>query len=489
MNFPMIITFLLYFMVILTISSFASRRTKNLSDFILGGRSLSGAIAALGAGASDMSGWLLLGLPGAVYAFGIDQIWIPLGLSIGAFLNWQLVAKRLRIYTEKANDSLTIPAYFENRFPGGRHFLRLATALIILVFFMFYASAGFVGGAVLFQTSFNISYPMALFSSAFIIILYTGIGGFLAVSWIDFFQGTLMFFALIITPISAYHQLLGIEHLAPLTVIGQMNPNFLNAHSHLGLIAICSLLGWGLGYCGQPHILVRFMACRNAHEIYKAGAICMTWMVISLLGAIATGLLGLAFFSDLPLSNPETVFLELAKALFNPWITGVLFAAVLSAIMSTISAQLLASSSALTEDAYLRYIRPQAGHSEQLWISRMTVFIVAAMAMGFAYNPHNTILNLVSYAWAGLGSAFGPVILLSLYWKRMTRQGALSGMAAGAFSVIIWNSLHHLGGIFALYEMIPAFILNVLTIIIVSLKTPAPSKKVTQLFDEVIKAL
>lgn len=466
----------------------ASRRTRNLADFLLGGRSLGGAMAALGAGASDMSGWLLLGLPGAVYTLGLQEIWLPIGLSIGAYLNWQFVAKRLRVYSEIANNSLTIPAYFDNRFRDTSGILRVVTASAVLIFFTFYAAAGFVGGALLFQSALGINYTTALWIAGILLVGYTAIGGFLAVSWTDFFQGSLMFFALLLVPLVTLSDLNG-HWDAAITNIQNINPQLTDVFANISFLTICSLLAWGLGYFGQPHILVRFMATKSAKEIPKARFICMTWMILSLYGAVFTGFIGIAYFSTTPLTDPESVFLILAQSLFSPWIAGILLAAVLSAIMSTIAAQLLASSSAVTEDFYHRFLRKKAGAKESILISRLTVIIVALMAIGLAYNPESSILNLVAYAWAGLGAAFGPVMLFSLFWRRMTRNAAVAGIILGGASVIIWKQLYAWGGLFTLYEIIPGFILASVAIIVVSLLDKKPAPEIEAEFTQVVDAL
>ncbi len=483
MTYQTSITFIVYFAIILTIGFVASRRTKNLSDYMLAGRGLSGPVAALGAGASDMSGWLLLGLPGAVYLLGISQIWMPIGLSIGAYLNWQFVAKRLRVYTEVVDDALTIPTYFDNRFQDGSGILRCVTALAIIVFFVFYTSSGFVGGALLFQTTYHISYHIALWVGAAFICAYIGIGGFLAVNWTDFFQGTLMFFVLLTVPILVLHHMGGWQHT--INVIGAIDAQDLDALHHISTITIVSLLVWGLGYFGQPHILVRFMATKSPKYIPQARFICMTWMIISLYGAVFTGFFGIAHFHNPNLANSETVFVDFAQELFNPWFAGIIIAAILSAIMSTISALLLASASAVTEDFYHKVLRKNARSRELLWVSRLTVVGIVIAAIVLAHDPNRSILALVAYAWGGLGGTFGPVVLFSLYWSRMTAKGAIAGICVGAIVSIIWNILdHHYGGIFKLYSIFPAFVLNAVSIIIISLVDKPPSTHIMTQFKE-----
>lgn len=488
MHFPLIITYVIYFAIILAIGFVASRATKNLSDYVLGGRSLSGPIAALGAGASDMSSWLLLALPGAVFLYGVSEIWLPIGLSLGAYINWVFIAKRLRVYTEIANDSLTIPAYLENRFHDTSGILRAITALTILFFFTFYASAGFVGGAILFQSTFDLSYTSAMWISASFLIIYTSVGGFLAVNWVDFLQGTLMLVALIAVPLVTLNQLGGWD--ATINSMQTLSINYDKFTSNISGIEIASLLAWGLAYFGQPHILVRFMAARNKNVIPLARRICMSWMLLAMLAAIATGLIGSLYFTVDPnrtLLNPETVFISLAKLLFHPWLIGILMAAVLSAIMSTLAAQLLASSSALTEDIYHRFGRRNASQKELVWMSRLTVVLIALAAIVIAYNPSSTILKMVEYAWGGLGASFGAVIVFSLFWPRMTRNGAIAGIVFGAVGIIAWEQVE--GGLFDLYELIPAFLLSSLGIVVVSLLDKLPSAAIHAEYQRFLKEL
>ena len=480
---PLVITFVLYILVIFSIGYFAVHRNKTLSDYVLGGRSLSGPVAALGAGASDMSSWLLLALPGAFLLHGINQIWLPIGLSIGAYLNWQLVARRLRIYTEVAGDSLTVPSYFHNRFQDHSRLLKTVTALVVLIFFTFYASASFVSIGLLFHTMFGLNYIDAVLLGGGIILIYTIIGGFLAISWIDFFQGSLVFVALLTVPMVTLYALHGIH--PTLSLIQAQGAHFLDAFDGLSLVGIISLLAWGLGYFGQPHIIVRFMAAKNHRTIPQAQFICMTWMILSLFGAIFTGLFAIAYFAKMPLSDPETAFLYLAKDLFNPWITGILLAAALSANMSTTSAQLLSSSSAITEDLYHTFFRRKATQKELIFVGRIGVLIVGGIAFSLAMNPDNSILNLVAHAWAGLGASFGPVVLISLFWSRMTRNGAFAGMVFGALTVLIWPMIPEVK---AMYELLPGFAFSCIAIFIVSLLDRKPSKKIIEQFQEVLAA-
>lgn len=482
---PITVTFTTYFIIVFGIGFYASRRIHSLDDFVLGGRNLHGAIAALGVGASDMSGWLLLGLPGAVYVHGINQIWMPLGLSIGALVNWHWVAVRLRIYTEMAGDALTIPAFLDNRFDDQVGLLRIIAAIVVVLFYTVYAAAGFVGGALLFETIFQLSYYQALSIGAVVIILYTCIGGFLAVNWIDFFQGSLMFIALISVPLVAMHHIGSWSDV--LANVHTVHPHMNDAFTGVSVISVISLLTWGLGYMGQPHILVRFMAISKPSELPKARFICMAWMIISLYGAIFTGFIGIAYFSDKPLVDPESVFIQFSLLLFNPWVAGCLLAAVLSAVMSTIAAQLLASSSSLVEDVYRRFCHPKAGARELIWVSRLLVVVVAGVALLFSVDRNSQVLTLVSYGWAGLGATFGPVILFSLFWRRTNRCGAACGMVIGAITVILWKLCASWGGLFELYSILPGFITGALGVVIGSYLGKPATQKMLACHDDFVE--
>ena len=481
LNLPTVATFVVYLVAMLAIGVVAYKLTSNLSDYVLGGRRLGAGVAALSAGASDMSGWLLLGLPGAVYAAGMNQIWIAVGLTIGAYLNWQFVARRLRIYTEVAKDSITVPDYLENRFEDGSKALRVISAIVILLFFAFYTSSGMVAGAKLFEASFGLDYTVALWVGGLVIISYTFLGGFLAVSWTDFVQGILMFLALIIVPMIAIDVLGGWRETV--ATVGAMDPSYNDAMSGMTVFGIVSLMAWGLGYFGQPHIIVRFMAIRHHSEVPKARLIGITWMVLSLFGAIFVGYAGFAYFAEEAggqLQDAEKVFIALATTLANPWIAGVLLAAILAAVMSTIDSQLLVSSSALAEDVYKAFLRKNASQQELVWVGRGAVIGIALIALLIAGDPESQVLGLVSYAWGGFGAAFGPVIILSLFWRRMTRNGALAGIVVGAVTVVIWKQLS--GGMFDMYEILPGFILCALAVIVVSLLSQPP-RSVTETFD------
>ncbi|MFN2744713.1 sodium/proline symporter PutP [Bacillus sp. z60-18] len=484
MDYGVLISIGIYMAGMLFIGYFAYRRTANLNDYMLGGRNLGPAVTALSAGASDMSGWLLMGLPGAMFVNGLSSGWIVVGLAIGAYLNWLYVAPRLRTYTEVAGNSITIPDYFENRFKDRSRILRVTSAFVILIFFTFYTSSGMVAGGELFKTAFHLDYRIGIWLTAGVVILYTLFGGFLAVSWTDFVQGTIMFIALILMPIVVFVQLGGV---APaFSEVRSVDPGLLQPFKGTTAVGILSLLAWGLGYFGQPHIIVRFMAISSVKEMKRARRIGMGWMIFSICGAMFTGLVGIAYFSanHLTLKNPETIFIVLSELLFPSMITGFLLASILAAVMSTISSQLLVTSSALTEDFYKAFIRKGASDKELVLVGRLSVLAISLIALIMALNPNETILNLVGYAWAGFGAAFGPVVLLSLYWKRMTKWGALLGMLSGALTVIAWEQVDAFAPV---YEMIPGFIVCTAVIIAVSLLTKKPAAVIEEEFDRAVR--
>jgi sodium/proline symporter len=469
-------TFFVYIIVMLLIGWVAYRQTHNLSDYILGGRRLGRWVAAISAGASDMSGWLLLGLPGFAYAAGFQALWLVVGLLLGTYLNWRFIAQRLRIYSEQAGNALTLPAFFEERFNDRTRLLRIISAVFILLFFLFYTSSGLVAAGKLFETVFGLPYVWAVAGGAAAIILYTFMGGFLAVSWTDLVQGLLMAAALLIVPLMALGEIGGLN--AALNGMHTTNPALLNAFNDvnakaLSSIAIVSLLGWGLGYFGQPHILARFKAIRSADEVGGARHIAVSWTALTLVGATLVGYTGITYVDPaLQGADTEKVFMLLVSAMFHPVIAGILLAAILAAIMSTADSQLLVSSSALAEDFYKALFRKQAHQRELVTVGRFAVVMIAAIAFGLALNPKSKVLDLVAYAWAGFGAAFGPALILSLYWKRMTMQGALAGIITGGVTVVIWKNLS--GGLFDLYEIVPGFVASVAAIVIVSYASPIP---------------
>lgn len=476
MNTATIISFTIYIAGMLAIGFYFYFRTKNISDYVLGGRGLNPVVAALSAGASDMSGWLLLGLPGLMYITGISGSWIAIGLTIGAFLNWHYIARPLRVLTEKYDDSITIPGFIANRFKSRN--LRIVSSVVILIFYTLYASSGLVGGAKLFEATFDLDYQTALTAGTIVIVSYTFLGGYSAVSWTDFFQGSLMMLALIIVPIVAIHEIGGLTET--IHIAGSINADYLNIWTGTTFIGIISLLAWGLGYFGQPHILVRFMSINNVKNVNTAKYVGMSWMIVSIIGSLMVGFVGIAYVAahDVALEDSEKIFILLSNLLLNPWIAGFVLAAILAAIMSTIDSQLLVSSSCLTRDIYEKVIKPDASDKELVWIGRATVIAIALIAFYISTDQDSTVLSLVSYAWAGFGAAFGPIIILSLYNKNISVGGALAGMITGAATVLIWKQLE--GGLFDVYEILPGFIFAFIAIVVFSKLFPVKQEQKDQ---------
>lgn len=485
-NLTIIVTFAVYLIFMLAIGSHFYKRNESLSDYLIGDRQLNKWVVAMSAQASDMSGWLLLGLPGYAYLQGLESAWIAIGLALGTYLNWRFVARKLRRYTEIADNAITLPDYFANRFNDHNRLLRVLSAVFILVFFLIYTASGFVAGAKLFESVFGLPYHSALIIGVIVIITYTALGGFMAVSWTDFFQGIIMFAAIIAVPLVTLHATGGWEQTV--SSVCETTPGFADMFTNtegepLKVIAVVSLMAWGLGYFGQPHILTRFMAIRSADELAPARRIAMIWVVVSLTCAVAVGLAGRVYVAEtLTGSEAEKIFMNLVRELTHPLIGGILLAAVLAAIMSTADSQLLVTSSALTEDLYRVIIRPHASDRELVWVSRSTVIGVAAVACVIALKPDSSVLELVSYAWAGFGATFGPLILMSLYWKRMTRNGAIAGIIGGGVTVLIWKRLE--GGLFDLYEIVPGFVVSIACILLFSLLDRKPTDDIQTRFDE-----
>ncbi|MEW7975781.1 MAG: sodium/proline symporter PutP [Candidatus Thiodiazotropha endolucinida] len=462
------LSFFCYLLTLLIIGVVAWRRTRNLSDFVLGGRSLGSWVTALSASASDMSGWLLLGLPGYAYLAGLESFWLALGLLIGTWLNWRLVAARLRIASEASGNALTLPEYLSNRFNDTSGLIRISSSFFILLFFLFYTSSGLVAGGKLFEAVFGLPYLWAVASGTLIIILYTAFGGFLAVSWTDLFQGLLMLLALVTIPLYVLVEIGGFEGF--LSTVEGSNAELLNPLTDsngepLGVIAIVSLMAWGLGYFGQPHILARFKAIKQSDFVPKAQRIAVSWVFITLTAATLSGLVGIPIF-ETPLEDAEKVFIHLVDLLFHPLVAGVCLAAILAAIMSTADSQLLVSSSTFTGDLYRLLLRKRASEAELVIVGRLAVLSIALIAFLLALDRESRVLDLVSYAWAGFGAAFGPAVLLSLYWKGMNRWGALAGILSGGLTVVLWKPLQ--GGLFDLYEIVPGFLISLAMIVLVS---------------------
>ncbi|XQW85942.1 sodium/proline symporter PutP [Thalassotalea piscium] len=492
MSLATFIALALYFLTMLGIGWYAYKKsTSDVAGFMLGGRNLGPGVTALSAGASDMSGWMLMGLPGAMYLTGLSSVWIAIGLTIGAYLNYLIVAPRLRTYTEVANNSITLPDYFENRFQDKSRMLRLVSSVVIIIFFTLYTSSGIVAGGKLFESSFGLNYDIGLYITAGVVVTYTLFGGFLAVSLTDFVQGCIMFLALILVPSVVVFDLGGISAVGQ--SIEQINPQLLNIFSGVSIIGIISAMAWGLGYFGQPHIIVRFMAIRSIKDLPAARRIGMSWMIVSVCGAVATGFVGIAYIakSGQELKDAETIFILLSQLLFHPFIAGFLLAAILAAIMSTISSQLLVTSSSLTGDFYQEFLNKQATEKQLVLVGRLSVLLVAVVAVFLAFDRNSSILTLVSNAWAGFGAAFGPVVILSLHWKKMNRNGALAGMLVGALTVLFWiyapltidgQSLSSV-----IYEIVPGFILSFITVIVVSKLTYNPNEEIEKTFERVLE--
>ena len=508
-NLPEMFALSLYFLLMMGIGFYAYRTsTSDVSDYMLGGRKLHPAVGALSAGASDMSGWMLMGLPGAIFVSGFGAAWIGVGLIIGAYLNYRFVAPRLRLYTEMADDSITIPDFFENRFNDTSHALRLISALVIIVFFTLYTSAGIVAGGKLFEASFGLDYRLGLFVTAGVVLAYTVIGGFLAVSLTDFVQGCIMFLALIIVPVVAFVAIGGFSgaetsvlNAAPAVLpdgtSGPERAAFFSWSEGVTALGLISLLSWGLGYFGQPHIIVRFMAIRSVKDIAVARWIGMSWMVVTLIGAVLVGYVGVAYVAQhnlqAELGDPETIFILLSEALFHPFVSGLLLAAILAAIMSTISSQLLVSSSSLTEDVYKTLLRKQASQSELVLVGRAATILVSLVAIALAFDRTSNILSLVSNAWAGFGAAFGPIILLSLFWNKLSRDGALAGMIVGALTVLFWLyapvTINGQSLSATLYEIVPGFVMSCVAAVGVSLLGRKVAPEVATGFSDMERAM
>ncbi|MCF7506977.1 MULTISPECIES: sodium/proline symporter PutP [Vibrio] len=489
-SFAITTTFIAYLIMMLAIGVIAYKRTSNSTDYFLGGRSLGPWPAALSAGASDMSGWLLLGLPGYAYAAGFEAFWLAGGLLIGTWANWLISAKRLRTYSI-TTESLTLPEFLSRRFNDNSKLIQTISAFFILLFFLFYTSSGLVAGGKLFETVFGLDYTTAVIIGTVCVVSYTLFGGFLAVSWTDLVQGLLMSAALLIVPIAAMNG--GLGQLS--SDLHNINPELLTLWNDakgepLSAIAIISLAAWGLGYFGQPHILARFKATRSNKDLVTARRIAVIWTALSMVGAMLVGLVGLIYVTNSgapTLDDGEKIFMLLVNAMFHPVIAGILLAAILAAIMSTADSQLLVSSSAMAEDLYKQILKKDATSEEIVRVGRFAVILISLIALVLAMTPDSSVLGLVSYAWAGFGAAFGPAIVLSLYWSRMNRNGALAGIVVGGVTIVLWKQFT--GGWFDVYEIVPGIILSTLSIVIVSLITGEPEDEVKKQHAEFKKNL
>lgn len=497
-----LLAFALYLLMMVVVGAVYAKKNSNSEDYFLGGRNLGAFVAALSAQASDMSGWLLMGLPGSIYALGTGQSWIAIGLFIGTVCNWLFISGRLRRYTIRANNSLTLPMYFENRFHDKKKILLMSSSVVIVIFFLVYTASALAAGGKLFHSIFGINYRIALTIGAVVILTYTFMGGFMAVCTTDFIQGSLMLVGLLAVPIVAF-SMVGSGNLSGLLEQSGVNPtNYLNLMSSgpsgkFSFIDIISQLAWGLGYCGMPHILVRFMAVKDEKELNKSKGIAIGWVALSLLFACFIGVVGRAYLFPTLLESgaEENVFIEMILKMFNtdlgvPIIGGIFLCGILAAIMSTADSQLLVSASSVAEDIYKGVIKKDAKDDKVLQVSRITVLVIAVLAYLIALDPNSSIMGLVSNAWSGFGSAFGPIVVLSLFWKRTNLQGAVAGILSGAITVIIWEYIPLVGGqtlgaATGLYSLVVGFFLSLACIIIVSLCTPAPSAEILQEFEDV----
>ncbi len=473
------IVFMVYLLFMVGIGVYFFVRSKSGGDkgYFLGGRQMGPWVSALSAGASDMSAWVLMGLPASIYAMGIGQAWIAIGLGIGYTVSWLVQAPRLRRYSIAANDSITIPQYLTNRFMSKNNALQVICAVIFLVAYTIYAASSIKACGTLFNTVMGIDATVAMYIAALIIICYTFLGGFSAVCWTDFFQGLLMLGALLIAPIFALASIQGGEGAVSM---GQLPDNYWNLFANWK--DVLSGLGWGLGYFGMPHIIIRFMSLRSDKDLKKSAKIGITWTALILVFSVAAGIIGHLYLGEI--ADSSIVFITMVRKIFPALISGLLLSAILAAAMSTADSQLLASASAFSVDVYKPIIRKnKASEKEMLWAGRLVVLAISIIAVLIASDPNSgTIMGLVENAWGVFGAAFGPVILLSLFWKRLNFQGAVAGILAGAAVDILW--LAFLSGL-GIYEIIPGFIVGGIAAVVVTLLTPAPSEDVVAVFDKV----
>lgn len=502
------IAIIVYLGAMLFVGYLCSKQNNDTSDFYLGGRKLGPLVTAMSAEASDMSSWLLMGLPGLAYLSGIaDAGWTAIGLAIGTYLNWKIVAKKIRLYTHVAGDSITLPSFFSNRFRDNRKILQSIGAIFIVIFFIPYTASGFAACGKLFSSLFGVNYLTAMIISALVIVGYTTLGGFLAASTTDFIQSIIMSIALIIVFIFGVQVAGGtsavIEHAQSLPGYLSMTMTY-NPESGISaaypFINIVSMLAWGLGYFGMPHILLRFMAIEDEKKLALSRRVATTWVVISLAVAVLIGVIGLGMteagcLESLQGSSSETIIVKIADLLSTYGIlpallAGTILAGILASTMSTADSQLLAASSAVSSDLIGSIKKKKASQKENMFTDRITLLAISLIAMFLARNPDSSVFNIVSFAWAGFGAVFGPVVLFALFWRRTNWQGALAGMVSGGSMVFIWKYLIRPNISFLnFYELLPAFIISCAMIIIVSLLTEAPSKEITDEFDMVQKKM
>lgn len=491
-----------YMLVVLAVGIYYGKKNKTSDDYFIGGRNLGAWVTAMSAEASDMSSWLLMGLPGLAYLTGFGEAgWTAIGLAIGTYLNWKIVAKRLRKYTEVSNNSITLPDFFNNRFRDKNHILMIISSLLIIIFFTVYAASGFSACGKLFASVFNFDYVPTMIICAIVIVLYTSVGGFMAASTTDLIQGLLMSFAIIIVLIVGVVKAGGISEVISyaksldgyMDLFHTYNPETGKAASY-GVISMISGLAWGLGYFGVPHILLRFMAIKNSKEIKKSRTIAMTWVIISLAVAVCIGYVGAAITSKgiggidvlTTSAEAETIFIQLTNAFLPKFIAGIVLSGILAATMSTADSQLLMVASSVGNNLFKNIFKKNATDKQILIVTKITTIVVAIFGVIIALNPNSSIFNLVSLSWSGFGASFGPLILFSLFWKRTTLKGAICGMIGGGALSITWSLfISKLGGIFEVYSLLPAFLFASLLIVFVSLLDNEPSKEIQNEFDAV----
>ena len=491
----------IYLIIMIWIGAMFMKKNTSSEDYFLGGRSLNGWVAALSAQASDMSGWMLMGLPGSIYALGTGQVWIGIGLCLGTIANWLLIAGPLRKYTIKAKNSMTLPEFFTNRFRDEKRVLLGVSSVVIVIFFVVYTASAFASGGKLFNSIFGIDYHVALLIGAFVILIYTFMGGFLAVCTTDFVQGLLMLVAVLAVPLIAFFVMGPSNFAANLASTGVDPTSYFDLLQENGTkitgVSVISSLAWGLGYFGMPHILVRFMAIKDDAELKKSKKVAIVWVILGLGFACFIGVLGRAYLAVKHgvIDDSEKVFIEMIKQLFTDdlslaFIAGIFLAAILAAIMSTADSQLLVASSAISEDIYKGIAKKDASETAVLTVGRIATVAVALIALLIAWNPDSSVMQLVSDAWAGFGAAFGPLVLCALFWRRTNFPGALAGIVSGAAVVILWDYIPVMAGdtianVTGLYSLVPGFFISLACIIVVSLLTKAPSEEVLKEFDEV----
>jgi len=478
-----LVTFIIYFVFLLGIGFYFYRKSVSIEDYLLGGRGMGAWVTALSAQASDMSGWLLMALPGAVYAAGMGQVWIAIGLFIGTVLNWKLVSRRLRVYTQKTN-TITLPCFFEARFGDPTGLLRVLSAIVTLFFFTIYASAHLQATGTLLESTFKVRYEIAVLIGGVIIIVYTFLGGFLAVCWTDFFQGALMILALILVPVLAYIDVGGAETIRE--TMTDTQKSLIPQADKSALLMIISTMAWGLGYFGQPHILTRFMSIKSIGKLTQSMTIAVVWVFFSLAGAVVIGLVAIGMFDNLADGEEEKVFIYMIDKVMHPWLAGIMLAAILSAIMSTIDSQLLVSSSALTKDFYQKAIKKNASEREVVLVGRICVIIISVIALVLALPRGETILKIVRYAWSGFGAAFGPLVLFALFSRKTSWQSALAGMVTGTVVLVVWKQV---GLSDTMYEIVPGFIANCVTILVLNRIIGQKDQKVLRQYDQVAQAI